>query len=104
MSIIIESGIPLPPVFRPTARAAKYPELRGMNIGDSFLVVTENNEKARTSARVQWAHTAKRVGIHIATRVVNNGAGIRVWRVEAPVAKPAPAAPAVEAVADADQA
>ena len=80
MSIIIEKNIPMPeraPVAR--RRAEKYPELRQLEVGDSFMVPI-----ADTTLRVHTRRVTKETGSKFVVRSVVNDAGdvigSRVWR------------------------
>ena len=80
MSIIIEKNIPMPkraPVAR--RRVEKYPELRQLEVGDSFMVPI-----ADTTLRVHTRRVTKETGSKFVVRSVVNDAGdvigSRVWR------------------------
>ena len=80
MSINIEKNIPMPkraPVAR--RRAEKYPELRQLEVGDSFMVPI-----ADTTLRMHTRRVTKETGSKFVVRSVVNDAGdvigSRVWR------------------------
>lgn len=80
MSIIIEKNIPMPkraPFVR--RRVEKYPELRQLEVGDSFMVPI-----ADTTLRVHTRRVTKETGSKFVVRSVVNDAGAaigsRVWR------------------------
>lgn len=80
MSINIEKNIPMPkraPVAR--RRVEKYPELRQLEVGDSFMVPI-----ADTTLRVHTRRVTKEIGSKFVVRSVVNDAGdvigSRVWR------------------------
>ena len=80
MSINIEKNIPMPkraPIAR--RRAEKYPELRQLEVGDSFMVPI-----ADTTLRVHTRRVTKETGSKFVVRSVVNDAGdvigSRVWR------------------------
>ncbi len=65
------------PIANQKDRFGKTNFLRGLNVGDSF-VVTENVKKTERS---NWHMFAKRLGMKIVTRTTNEGE-IRIWVVE----------------------
>ena len=80
MSINIEKNIPMPkraPFVR--RRVEKYPELRQLEVGDSFMVPI-----ADTTLRVHTRRVTKETGSKFVVRSVVNDAGdvigSRVWR------------------------
>jgi hypothetical protein len=80
MSINIEKNIPMPkraPVAR--RRVEKYPELRQLKVGDSFMVPI-----ADTTLRMHTRRVTKETGCKFVVRSVVNDAGdvigSRVWR------------------------
>ena len=80
MSINIEKNIPLPkraPIAR--RRVEKYPELRQLEVGDSFMVPI-----ADTTLRMHTRRVTKEIGSKFVVRSVVNDAGdvigSRVWR------------------------
>lgn len=80
MSINIEKNIPLPkraPFAR--RRVEKYPELRQLEVGDSFMVPI-----ADTTLRMHTRRVTKETGSKFVVRSVVNDAGdvigSRVWR------------------------
>ena len=80
MSINIEKNIPMPkraPVAR--RRVEKYPELRQLEVGDSFMVPI-----ADTTLRVHTRRVTKETGSKFVVRSVVNDVGdtigSRVWR------------------------
>ncbi len=80
MSINIEKNIPLPkraPFTR--RRVEKYPELRQLEVGDSFMVPI-----ADTTLRMHTRRVTKETGSKFVVRSVVNDAGdvigSRVWR------------------------
>ncbi len=80
MSINIEKNIPMPkraPCVR--RRVEKYPELRQLEVGDSFMVPI-----ADTSLRMHTRRVTKETGSKFVVRSVVNDAGdvigSRVWR------------------------
>lgn len=80
MSINIEKNIPMPkraPYAR--RRVEKYPELRQLEVGDSFMVPI-----ADTTLRVHTRRVTKETGSKFVVRSVVNDAGdvigSRVWR------------------------
>jgi hypothetical protein len=80
MSINIEKNIPMPkraPYTR--RRVEKYPELRQLEVGDSFMVPI-----ADTTLRMHTRRVTKETGIKFVVRSVVNDAGdvigSRVWR------------------------
>jgi len=80
MSINIEKNIPMPkraPFVR--RRVEKYPELRQLEVGDSFMVPI-----ADTTLRVHTRRVTKEIGSKFVVRSVVNDAGdvigSRVWR------------------------
>ena len=80
MSINIEKNIPMPkraPFVR--RRVEKYPELRQLEVGDSFMVPI-----ADTTLRVHTRRVTKETGSKFVVRFVVNDAGdtigSRVWR------------------------
>ena len=80
MSINIEKNIPMPkmaPVAR--RRVEKYPELRQLEVGDSFMVPI-----ADTTLRMHTRRVTKETGSKFVVRSVVNDAGdvigSRVWR------------------------
>lgn len=80
MSINIEKNIPMPkraPVAR--RRVEKYPELRQLEVGDSFMVPI-----ADTTLRMHTRRVTKETGCKFVVRSVVNDAGdvigSRVWR------------------------
>ena len=80
MTIKIEKDVPIPTRIE----AALYPFAR-MEIGDSFAVATTPDlpaEKLRQRLSANGANFAKRhLGVRFTTRVENNGAAVRIWRV-----------------------
>jgi hypothetical protein len=79
MSINIEKNIPMPkraPVAR--RRVEKYPELRQLEVGDSFMVPI-----ADTTLRMHTRRVTKETGSKFVVRSVVNDAGdvigSRVW-------------------------
>ena len=80
MSINIEKNIPMPkraPVAR--RRVEKYPELRQLEVGDSFMAPI-----ADTTLRMHTRRVTKETGSKFVVRSVVNDAGdvigSRVWR------------------------
>ena len=80
MSINIEKLVPMPkraPVAR--RRVEKYPELRQLEVGDSFMVPI-----ADTTLRIHTRRVTKETGSKFVVRSVVNDAGdvigSRVWR------------------------
>ena len=80
MSINIEKNIPMPkraPVAR--RRVEKYPELRQLEVGDSFMVPI-----ADTTLRMHTRRVTKETDSNFVVRSVVNDAGdvigSRVWR------------------------
>lgn len=80
MSIIIEKNIPMPkraPIAR--RRVEKYPELRQLEVGDSFMVPIVD-----TTLRMHTRRVTKEIGSKFVVRSVVNDAGdvigSRVWR------------------------
>lgn len=80
MSINIEKNIPMPkraPYVR--RRVEKYPELRQIEVGDSFMVPI-----ADTTLRMHTRRVTKETGSKFVVRSVVNDAGdvigSRVWR------------------------
>lgn len=80
MSINIEKHIPMPkraPYTR--RRVEKYPELRQLKVGDSFMVPI-----ADTTLRMHTRRVTKETGSKFVVRSVVNDAGAaigsRVWR------------------------
>ena len=80
MSIIIEKNIPMPkraPIAR--RRVEKYPELRQLEVGDSFMVPI-----ADTTLRMHTRRVTKETDSKFVVRSVVNDAGdvigSRVWR------------------------
>lgn len=79
MSINIEKNIPLPKRAPYARRAEKYPELRQLEVGDSFMVPI-----ADTTLRMHTRRVTKETGSKFVVRSVVNDAGdvigSRVWR------------------------
>ena len=79
MSINIEKHIPMPKRAPYAQRAEKYPELRQLEVGDSFMVPI-----ADTTLRMQTRRVTKEIGSKFVVRSVVNDAGAaigsRVWR------------------------
>lgn len=79
MSIKIEKNIPMPTRAASKPRAEKYPELRQLEVGDSFMVPIGASALANHARRV-----AKDTGRKFLVRSVidKTGAdlGTRVWR------------------------
>ena len=80
MSINIEKNIPMPkraPIAR--RRVEKYPELRQLEVGDSFMVPI-----ADTTLRMHTRRVTKETGSKFVVRSAVNDAGdvigSRVWR------------------------
>ena len=80
MSIIIEKNIPMPkraPFVR--RRVEKYPELRQLEVGDSFMVPITD-----TALRTHTRRVTKEIGSKFVVRSVVNDVGdtigSRVWR------------------------
>ncbi len=72
MAFEIEDGVPLPAIGKGSA-AGFTATLRSLNVGQPFVV--EYSTQARNYAHVQ----AKRIGIKVVTRLVENG-DMRIWR------------------------
>jgi hypothetical protein len=79
MPITIEKDIPMP---SPRATYSKYPFDMCAEIGDSFLIPTD--EPKATIARVRAAAERNRIrtGKKFRARVVQEEAGVRCWRVQ----------------------
>ena len=79
MSIKIEKNIPLPTRAASKPRAEKYPELRQLEVGDSFFVPIGTAALSGHARRV-----AKETGRKFVVRSVIDSAGAdrgaRVWR------------------------
>lgn len=91
--IQIDRNIPLP-VAQEVVAKTRYP-FDVMNVGDSFLVPTEEGRTGRQlMQRVSPAASrhASRNGRKYALRIVEEG--VRVWRVADPVESPVPPPPA----------
>jgi hypothetical protein len=71
----IEKGVPIPPR---RGRKSKYP-VASLKDGESFLVPTGSFKKAQSVVSTLYA-AAKRVGIKVSVRIMNDG--VRVWRVK----------------------
>jgi len=71
MSYVIEKGVPIPTTA--TARA-KYPFPK-MEVGDSFLIATELQNRVAQAA----FHYGKRNNVKLTLRKVADG--VRVWRI-----------------------
>tara|TARA_R100001129_G_C5093594_1_gene182052 strand:+ start:114 stop:362 length:249 start_codon:yes stop_codon:yes gene_type:complete len=66
------------PITNPKDRTGKTNFLRNLSVGDSF-VISENDKKTE---RTNWHVFAKRLGMKIVTRTLNNDQEIRIWVVE----------------------
>jgi hypothetical protein len=66
------------PITNLKDRTGKTNFLRNLSVGDSF-VVSENDKKTE---RTNWHVFAKRLGMKIVTRTLNNDEEIRIWVVE----------------------
>ena len=79
MSINIEKLIPMPKRAPYAPRAEKYPELRQLEVGDSFMAPI-----ADTTLRMHTRRVTKETGSKFVVRSVVNDAGAaigsRVWR------------------------
>jgi hypothetical protein len=79
MTIKIEKNIPMPTRAAGKPRAEKYPELRQLEVGDSFMVPIGASALANHARRV-----AKDTGHKFLVRTVVDKAGAelgaRVWR------------------------
>ena len=79
MSINIEKHIPMPKRAPYARRAEKYPELRQLEVGDSFMAPI-----ADTTLRMHTRRVTKEIGSKFVVRSVVNDAGAaigsRVWR------------------------
>lgn len=73
MSIKIEKNIPMPARAASKSRAEKYPELRQLDVGDSFMVLIGTAALSSHARRV-----AKDTGRKFLVRP--EGEGSRVWR------------------------
>ena len=73
MSIKIEKNIPMPTRAASKPRAEKYPELRQLEVGDSFMVPISAAALSNHTRRV-----AKDIGCKFVVRPVPGGT--RVWR------------------------
>ena len=73
MSIKIEKNIPMPTRAASKPRAEKYPELRQLEVGDSFMVLISTAALSNHARRV-----AKDTGRKFLVRP--EGEGSRVWR------------------------
>ena len=65
------------PVANNKGRNGKTNFLRGLNVGDSFVI----SENVRETERSNWHVFAKRLGMKVVTRTSNEGE-IRIWVVE----------------------
>ena len=79
MSINIEKNIPMPKRAPYARRAEKYPELRQLEVGDSFMVPITD-----TALRTHTRRVTKETDSKFVVRSVVNDAGdtigSRVWR------------------------
>ena len=79
MSIYIDKNIPMPKRAPYARRAEKYPELRQLEVGDSFMVPITD-----TALRTHARRVTKETGSKFVVRSVVNDAGdvigSRVWR------------------------
>ena len=79
MSIYIDKNIPMPKRAPYARRAEKYPELRQLEVGDSFMVPITD-----TALRIHTRRVTKEIGSKFVVRSVVNDAGdvigSRVWR------------------------
>ena len=79
MSIYIDKNIPMPKRAPYARRAEKYPELRQLEVGDSFMVPITD-----TALRTHTRRVTKEIGSKFVVRSVVNDVGdtigSRVWR------------------------
>jgi len=73
MSIKIEKNIPMP------TRAAKYPELRQLEVGDSFMVPIGASALANHARRVT-KDTGRKFLVRTVVAQAGAERGARVWR------------------------
>ena len=73
MSIKIEKNIPMPTRAASKPRAEKYPELRQLEVGDSFMVSISTAALSNHARRVAKSMNRKFI-------VRPEGKGSRVWR------------------------
>jgi hypothetical protein len=71
----IDKGIPIPP-DRVSGKAKKYPQLRVMEIGDSFFVPDKI-----TNSMTNTLRCARPRKFRMRTRVEDGITGIRIWRI-----------------------
>ena len=80
--ITIEKGVALPKTNFGGMKWRYEDTLRGMDVGDSFAIdlPAENAKQAQSSLRGILSRYSKKLGHKYATRKVDNGATMRVWR------------------------
>lgn len=75
ITITIEKGVPIPPLSGRKGKGEWQIFLSGLEIGDSFLLPTE---EAKASRNIPYA--ARGIGIKVTRRQMKDGS-VRVWRV-----------------------
>ena len=80
--ITIEKGVALPKTNFGGMKWRYEDTLRGMDVGDSFAVELpeENTKQAQATLRAILGRYSKKLEHKYATRKVDNGATMRVWR------------------------
>lgn len=79
IEIKIEKGIPIPP---PTSQGnVKYP-WREMEVGDSFFVSAKTPKDCSRMQSGFGASWKRFKPMKFTSRIENEGAGVRVWRIE----------------------
>ena len=79
MSIKIEKNIPIPGRANGKARGEKYPELRQLEIGDSFAVTIGVSALSNHTRRVA-KETGRKFLVRPVTEKAGAKSGARVWR------------------------
>lgn len=80
--ITIEKGVALPETNFGGMKWQYEDTFRGMDVGDSFAVELpeENTKQAQATLRAILGRYSKKLEHKYATRKVDNGATMRVWR------------------------
>ena len=79
MPITIEKHVPMP---APRATYSKYPFEMCDEVGDSFLIETDEPKATLSRVRAAAERNKTRTGKKWRARAVEHEGGVRVWRVE----------------------
>lgn len=81
----IEKNVPLPNRAGPAKNVELLNTLGNMEVGDSFVVTAKGDEKLNTTRNRVWGtinkFRAEHAGYKFASRVEDNEAGVRFWRI-----------------------